>query len=162
MAVFRFTCARLRGSDLSLARFAELMCSMIQTHARATATNSGAGSTVLLQWVGKNVTAAIVDITLVVVGAPCGSIVCPASRAVGARERSKGEILADSQDLHATHITRATVGQCDHPRQKFEPLPRGFLGQGGRVNPVENSLFRPHVRTSAGLRFATLVSNWCD
>jgi len=49
---------------------------------------------------GTYVTAAIVDRTLVEVLAACGSRVRPASRAVGAHERSSGGVLADSQGLH--------------------------------------------------------------
>ena len=95
-AVLSLTCARLRGSNFSLERIVGLMCAMTQTLERATATRSGGGSTVSFQWVGKYVTSAVVDITLVVVAALRGSIVLPASRAVGARERRSREILADS------------------------------------------------------------------
>jgi len=72
--------------------------------------------------VGGYVTAAIVDQTLVDLGAFAGSLVLPSSRAVGARKGSSGSVLADSEGLHTTDTTRTTASQCDHPRQKFEAL----------------------------------------
>ena len=55
--------------------------------------------------VGRYVTAAIVDQTLVDVPAVCSSVVHPASRAVGAREGSSGRVLADSKGLHTADTT---------------------------------------------------------
>ena len=55
--------------------------------------------------VGRYVTAAIVDQTLVDLGAFAGSGVLPSRRAVGARKGSSGSVLAGSEGLHTTDTT---------------------------------------------------------